>query len=179
MILSTLAVSGLLVFSISNSLSFKKINPDSVVKIEQADGDMYSASTISATMKNGTENRILYDKEARFDPRSLIDGLHKSWFSIGNPYDRKAKDFSCVYLVCSLKLGQCKCCEILTDPGYKWLLLDDSGSIMVDKLSFDGQNSGQKDTLPDRTLSEAEMVKRFLAISPKPSKPRMPAFHKK
>lgn len=179
MILSTLALAGLLVAPASNSISFKKINPDSVLSIRLTDGDMYSASTISAIMKDGRKIRILYDKQGRFDPRSLLVGLNKSWFSIGNPFDRKPNDFTCIYLVCSLNLGACNCSEILSDPGYKWLLLDDSGSVMVDKRNFDGQSAGHKDTLPDRTLSEAEMVKRFQAVSLKPNKPKETVSRKK
>lgn len=177
MSLSALAFSGLLVIAAPNSLTFKKINPDSVVRISQVDCDMYSASTISATMKNGKKIRLLYDKEARFDPRSLID--QKSWFSIGNPYDRENYDHSCIYLVCSLKLGMCKCCEVLADPGYKWFLLDDTGSVMVDERSYGGRSAELRDTLPDRTLSEAEMVKRFLAAPPEPFKSKIHAARKK
>ncbi len=169
MILSSLAFSGLLLFSDSDSITFKKINSDSVLKIQQSDGDMYGANTISVTLKNGKKIPVLYDKEGRFDPKSLITGLNNSWFSIGNPNDSKKKG-TCIWLVCSLKLGMCKCSDILNDPGYIWFVLDDSGSVLIDKRHNNPPAEGIKDTLPDRMLTEAEMTKRFLNDSQRPSR---------
>lgn len=148
------------------SISFKRINVDSVVSISQNDkgGSEYATDAIIVKMKSGDRIQVLHDKEERFDPRSFITGLSNSWFSIGNP-DGDRKKGNCLLLLCSLKLGACKCSEVVVDSGYMWLAFEDGaipGGAFVDGR-LDSLAEGEIQNIrPPRTITEKVMEKRFI-----------------
>ncbi|MEO6095700.1 MAG: hypothetical protein ABIW76_08475 [Fibrobacteria bacterium] len=171
MITNTLAFSALIWIISTNSIQFKKINPDSIIFIQPSDEGYTSRSTnaILVGLKNGDSTTVLYNKDGNLKPGTLRVSSNKAWFTIANPSFFYKKG-NCEELLCSLKNGACKCDEVVSDSGFIFSSLPDSaqgGCVLVSKdqysfIATPRKNKKRKKYLTKR-LSEEEMTKRFLS----------------
>jgi hypothetical protein len=150
----------------SDTIAFRKINPDSVRAIWPSLAGYTSRSTngIVVGMLNGDSVTVLSDKNGGIAPGTLTVSKNKPWFSISNP-NFEPKSQNCEGLICSLADGLCKCDDILEDSIFIFSDFSDStkgGCVLVEK-KIDRTKS--KKGRPKRKriyLSEKEMTDRFL-----------------